>query len=322
MKDSIYENVSTIYYLGIDGGGTKTAFRLVDENGRTVSDVRRGTSNPNDIGMERALSVLEEGIREACRGIPFSKITLFAGIAGGGLSGGNARILRRFFEGFSFFAFENGSDVENLAALSDEETRILVIMGTGFIVYAIHGAEKKRISGWGQLFDDGGSGYTLGRDAIAAVLAAGDGSGRQTLLTAFLEEQVGESAEDHLTVFYQRGKAYIAEFASLVFEAAERGDAVAREILEKNTRFTAKKIRAALAFLVEKSDCVIPVLFAGGISRRSKTLFPLIETHLGDTKHRLIRLDDEPVDGAINRARQIYKTKIKESEAYETNSRG
>ena len=71
----------------------------------------------------RALSVLEEGIREACRGIPFSKITLFAGIAGGGLSGDNALVLRRFFEGFSFFAFENGSDVENLAALSDEEPK-------------------------------------------------------------------------------------------------------------------------------------------------------------------------------------------------------
>jgi N-acetylglucosamine kinase-like BadF-type ATPase len=302
------------YYLGVDGGGTKTLFRLVDKNGHTIRDVLKGTSNPNDIGMENTLSVLRDGITESCVGIPYSSITMFAGIAGGGMSGNNTEILNRFFREFSFFAFANGSDIENLFALSDDEQRVLVIMGTGFIVYAINGAEKKRISGWGQLFDEGGSGYTLGKDAITAVLSAGDGSGKQTLLTSFMEEKIGETAEAHLTKFYQGGKRYIAEFSSIVFRAAEAGDAVALTILEKNMRFAAEKINAALAFLNKRQNTAdIPVMLAGGISKQSEKLFPLIEKHMTYDNYHLIPLTVEPVEGAIRRAKQIFEDTIKES---------
>jgi N-acetylglucosamine kinase-like BadF-type ATPase len=305
------------YYLGIDGGGTKTVFRLVDEDGHTVKEVRKGTSNPNDIGMEIALSVLRDGIAEACEGIAYSQITVFAGIAGGGMSGNNAEILRQFFCKFSFFAFENGSDIENLSALSDDEKRILVIMGTGFIVYAINGTKKKRIAGWGQLFDEGGSGYTIGKDAIVAVLSAGDGSGKQTILTTFMEEKIGETAEAHLAKFYQGGKRYIAEFASVVFRAAEAGDAVALTILENNMRFVAEKISTALAFLNSTTnDADIPVMLAGGISNQSEILFPLIEKHITCDNYHLIPLTDEPVEGAIRRARKIFEAKIKEGDAF------
>ena len=318
MQKEQFKNISGTlpphYLLGIDGGGTKTVFRLADESGKPLSTVYKGASNPNDIGMENTFSLLREGIYEACSGIPHGRITVFAGIAGGGLSGNNAEALHHFFEDFSFLAFENGSDIENLVALSSEEKRVLVIMGTGFIVYAINGAEKKRISGWGQLFDEGGSGYTIGRDAISAVLSAGDGSGRETLLTALLEARIREPAERHLTEFYRGGKRYIAEFAPLVFQAAKQNDPIALAVLEKNARFAAEKINAALAVLHQPSeDGGIPVFFAGGISRESEMLFPMIKGSLACGGCRLIRLEQEPIEGAVNRAKQIYEMKIKES---------
>ena len=296
------------YFLGIDGGGTKTVFKLVDGNGALIREIKKGAVNPNDVGMKTATAILKDGICEVCKEISFSAVTVFAGIAGGGMSGDNARILREFFGGFGFFAFDNGSDIENLAALSDEDPRVLVIMGTGFIVYAISGTDRKRISGWGQLFDDGGSGYTLGQDAIAAVLCAGDGSGAPTLLTDLLERRIGETAEEHLTKFYRGGKRYIADFADLVFEAAEKGDAVANDILEKNCAFTARRIDTASEALRKNAGQAnpIPVFFAGGITKRSKTVFPRIEKYLKDRAVRLIRLTDEPVEGAVRRAKILY----------------
>lgn len=320
MKNGKPESINVCaspYYLGIDGGGTKTVFKLVNENGDIIREVRKGASNPNDIGMENTLSVLRDGITEVCAGIPYSRITMFAGIAGGGMSGNNAKILRCFFHEFSFFAFENSSDIENLSALSDDEKRILVIMGTGFIVYAINSTEKKRIAGWGQLFDDGGSGYTIGRDAITAVLSASDGSGQQTILTTLMEEKIGETAEAHLTKFYQGGKRYIAEFASIVFRAAEADDAVALSILEKNMRFAADKINTALAFLNDNhGDANIPVLFAGGISNQNEVLFPLMEKYIPYHNYHLIPLPNDPVEGAIKQARKIFEAKIKESDIF------
>ena len=296
----------TRYFLGIDGGGTKTAFKLTDGDGNLIREITKGAANPNDIGMDNATDVLKSGILEVCSGIPFSEITMFAGIAGGGLTGNNAGILHQFFQQFGFFAFENGSDIENLVALSEREPRILVIMGTGFIVYALNKTERKRIAGWGQFFDDGGSGYTLGRDAIAAVLCDGDGSGKPTLLTKLLEERLKETAESHLAEFYRGGKRYIAEFADLVFQAAEKNDPVAFEILEKNLAFAARRIDTAANELNRAcAQAEIPVYFSGGISRKSDIIFPIIEKHLQNRACTLIRLTKEPVDGAIKRARQI-----------------
>ena len=297
------------YFLGIDGGGTKTAFRLVDAKGAVIRTVYAGASNPNDIGIERALAVLADGIRRACEGIPLACITAFAGIAGGGLTGDRAAQIRGFLEQFGFFAFENGSDIENLIGLAPCDDCVLVIMGTGFIVYSVKGEERKRISGWGQLFDEGGSGYTIGRDAIAAVLAETDGSGAPTALSTLLSERLGESAEMHLVRFYQGGKQYIASFADLVFRAASAGDAAARAILENNMRFAAQKIETALRC----HACKVPVFFAGGISAAQETVFPLLKQNPALSESVLIRLDREPVEGALNRAKAIYEMKIKET---------
>ncbi len=311
MEDLIFEQKSH-YFLGIDGGGTKTVFKLTDQSGTVIREIRKGAANPNDIGMENAISLLKSGIDEICQGIPYSGITMFAGIAGGGLSGDNAKILRQFFSEFGFFAFDNGSDIENLVALSDEDPRILVIMGTGFIVYAINGTERKRIAGWGQFFDDGGSGYTLGKDAITAILCEGDGSGKPTLMTSLLEKRIGETAEAHLVKFYQGGKRYIAEFADLVFYAAEKGDTVANTVLEKNLAFTAHRIDTATAALSKACGHTdpIPVFFSGGISRKSEIIFPIIEKHLQNRAVKLICLTDEPVEGAVRRAKRIFETKV------------
>lgn len=312
LDELVYENTAQKYFLGIDGGGTKTAFKLEDEAGKVLKTVYKGACNPNDIGMEKAKQILKEGIQEICQGIPYSRIVMFAGIAGGGLTGDNDAVLKKFFEQFGFLAFGNDSDVDNLAAFSEYEDCILTIMGTGFIVFALHGGQKIRIAGWGQLFDQGGSGYNLGRDAIYAALQAADGMGEPTLLTELFEEQLGESAVDHLNIFYQEGKKYIASFSKLVFEAAEQGDKVANRILEDNAVFVARAIQTGCnAICKDKKDVEIPVLFAGGLNARSDVLFPLIRKNLGEQRCDLIQISKEPVDGALIMARKIYETRKK-----------
>lgn len=308
LDELVFEKISCNYFLGIDGGGTKTVFKLIDENGMQLNKIYKGSCNPNDIGMENAMALLKEGIREVCRGIPYSQIIMFAGISGGGLTGNNVKILNRFFSRFGFFAFDNDSDIENLVSLTDNEKCILVIMGTGFIVYVFDGKKRKRISGWGQLFDEGGSGYSLGRDAITAALCEIDGSGEHTALTTLLSKQLGESAKKHIAKFYQGGKGYIASFANLVFEAAEQGDKIALEILEKNMKFVAHRINTAAMVLNCKTE--LPVLFSGGVSAKKDVLFPLIEKHITEKNCTLAIIENEPVEGALRRAVKIFETKI------------
>lgn len=300
----VYAGVSRYYLLGIDGGGTGTVFRLTDEDGSVCRTVTKGCSNPVDIGMEQAKKVLEDGIREICSGISCCRVTMYAGISGGGMSGKNAKILHDFFDGFRFYTFANGSDVENVMALVPQKPCILIIMGTGFIAYCMNGTQHKRIAGWGQLFDEGGSGYSIGRDAITATLRQIDGSGETTMLTAMLTERIGETPEQHLTRFYDGGKKYIAGFSDLVFTAALQGDGVAARILDDNISFVSQIIRTARQEFPEP----VPVYFSGGVSKQHALLFPMLREKLG-APIELIPIQEEPVSGALKKASLLYQAK-------------
>ena len=52
------------FLIGIDGGGTKTDFVLCDTAGRVISRVRKNGSNLNNIGFEKAIGIVKEGINE------------------------------------------------------------------------------------------------------------------------------------------------------------------------------------------------------------------------------------------------------------------
>ncbi len=305
IDELVFEKKDSNYFLGIDGGGTKTVFCLSDESGQIIRSVVKGATNPNDIGMENTFSLLKEGITEVCAGIPYRKVTMFAGIAGGGLSGENEKILNDFFKKFGFYAYNNASDIDNIRALANNQRCILVIMGTGFIVFSVKGEKLHRISGWGQLFDEGGSGYTIGRKAITAVLCEGDRSGSATLLTKLLYGHIGESAEDHLAKFYKGGKQYIASFCNIVFEAANHGDAVATRILEEDMRFVASMINTAI--LDFDKDETVPIFLFGGISKQSAILLPLIQRNIKNRNCNFKVIENEQVEGALINAKQIFE---------------
>lgn len=306
LDELVFRKTEERYCLGIDGGGTKTAFKLADENGKVLRSICKGASNPNDIGIDNTTRLLDEGIREICRDLPCGSIAMYAGISGGGLTGNHAKALHRHFEKYGFLSFDNGSDIENLAALTHCDPCVLFIMGTGMILFALSGGARHRIAGWGQYFDDGGSGYTLGRDAVSAALCAGDGSGEKTVLRDMMTARLGETPEAHVSAFYREGKRHIAAMADLVFDAAAQGDAVAQQILDRNMAYAARMIDTALRY-VDASQPV-PVFFSGGVSTRHDVLFPLIRSHLQSENCRLIRLEQEPVDGALLLARQLLQS--------------
>ena len=55
----------TRYVLGVDGGGTKTDAVIADENGVAIATASNGGANWERMGIEKALTSLEEVIRNA-----------------------------------------------------------------------------------------------------------------------------------------------------------------------------------------------------------------------------------------------------------------
>ena len=164
------------YYLGIDGGGTKTALVLVDSQECVVQKLFVEGCNPIDVGIERTKQILRKAIDEICGQIPRGSICCFAGIAGG--SSGNMKVqLTQFFQGLGFRASKVDSDTVNIIAAGLKgRTGIAMIMGTGIVAFVQSETGLSRVAGWGYYFDNGGSAYNIGRDGISAFYCALDGS--------------------------------------------------------------------------------------------------------------------------------------------------
>ncbi len=262
-----------LFYLGIDGGGTKTDFVLADSNGDIKNSVCLGTSNPSDIGIENTLNVLRAGIIEVCGNVPKSNISVFAGIAGGTTDGIREQI-SAFLSRFGFADTKNGSDAMNAisASLGDADG-ISVIMGTGSVTFAQANGKTHRVGGYGYLLGDAGSGFSLGREAILAALCFEDGSGEETALYEAVRKKCGtESVLDSLGKFYSGGKREIAQYAPLVLNAYVDGDKVAKRILFDNLEKVAQSIHGASKYLPKTKDS-IKVVLCGGLCNKDGIIY-------------------------------------------------
>jgi N-acetylglucosamine kinase-like BadF-type ATPase len=295
-----------VLYLGIDGGGTKTEFALANGEGEILRTLHLASSNPSDIGIEAAITVLKDGIAEITAGIPKSRVSLFAGLAGGTTEGVKER-LTAFFESFGFLSVKNGSDAENIIAAGLKgENGAIIIMGTGSSCFVSKGGEISRIGGLGYLFDHGGSGYDIGNAAIRAAMCAEDKSGKETLIRNYVLEKTGfANALDNISYFYSIGKSGVASFSPTVFRAYDEGDEVAAEILEKNMNHIAHLASTTLKYFPE-SACPIKIAVVGGLTKRWEMLYPMIEDAMKKNgsfgKVKLEVFDGDVVVGALLRA--------------------
>lgn len=301
IDDLLCRGEAPAYYLGIDGGGTKTEFLLTSAEGEQVSSVTLGASNPIDVGIEECRRVLEAGIAEVTRGVPLRRISAFAGIAGG-ISGDNRERIRAFLSGYGFANCDNGSDAQSAVAVAlAERDGIALIAGTGSIAFAKRGGELHRFGGFGYLLEDGGSGFSIGRDGILAALhAEEDGAVPTPLYRAILDKTGCPTVLSAIGQLYEGGKRGIASYAPAVFAAYGEGDAEATRILERNA--------AALASLIRSADRIFDdgereAVMVGGMTRYEEIYLPMIRAALPkDGHYRLSVCRERPVWGALRLA--------------------
>ncbi len=306
--ESLFSEDDKVYLLGIDGGGTKTALLLCDRNGKPLRRAYADCSNPIDIGVDKAASILRQAIFDICDGIPFSSTVCFAGIAGA-TSGGVGKALNEFFESFGFLAFKCDTDNKNIIAtgLGDSDG-ITLILGTGICSFLQKCGKRTHTAGRGYFLDNGGSGFDIGRDALIAYYREKDGIGKQTMITGLISEDGFDDPQQLLFRIYDEGKKFIASFSGYVYEAAQKGDDVANEIIMLNMKNAAFFVLANAEKLALKK---IPLVLAGGLTKEPLTLEYLCKA-LGSTYDFDIRiLDREPVYGAVALAKKIYEESLK-----------
>lgn len=287
-------------FLGIDGGATKTEFVLIGEDGQVLQRLLLEGCNPNACGMDTACQVLKNGMDTVlARGYKLDGV--FAGIAGT-MSGDNrAKIQTYLQQQYPFLPVTCDSDIANVVSSAGEfENCVAMICGTGSVIYANVNGKRYRIGGWGYLLDTVSGGFTLGKEALRAVLAQQEGTGPATVLTELVTAKLGKDVWASIADIYQGGDSLIASFAPLVLEAYGQNDAVAAGILQNYADETAK----LLNFTLETYDCDGVIVASGGLMH---PLAPMIRERIPKGA-KLIVPETPAVYGACRRACKLYGT--------------
>lgn len=290
-----------LYSAGIDGGGSKTAC-LVAFGSSIVGRAFLPGCNPNDIGFEKSLEIIIASVKEACREAktdPSELRGIFAGISGL-VSGGYCEHMQTRL-GYSFpgARVEASHDGMNLiyASFPDSDGAV-VICGTGSACFVKTNQNITRIGGYG-IFDLGGGGYEIGRQAIGRAFEAFDGRAEHSLVCDLIEQKAGGSLGDRLGDLISGGRKHIASFAECVYEACEKGDMAAAKIIESNMAHTAGLINRAS----DSFDGDFEVKIAGSVGKNNISL-KYLKREIVPQAHLSV-LDIEPVYGALARAKSL-----------------
>jgi glucosamine kinase len=310
------------YYLGIDGGGSKTTCVVGDESS-ILATVTVGASNITRVGEAGAREVLQQAIREACRAArinPQQVLRACVGAAGAGRSE-IAGIVRNIVAEIISGEIEVVGDMEiALTAAFGAGPGVIVVAGTGSIAFGRDAQGRTaRAGGWGFTVSDEGSAYWIGRAAVSVVLRAADQAGderaenNQECPSARLFSELKTAWSVDSLDQLARTANRTADFAVLfpaVLAAAEAGDAVAREVIAQASGELAQLAGIVLRrlFSGQHSSALsdVPMAMAGGVFRHAAMIRELFynEVRAANPDVVLNLQVVDPVHGALEMARR------------------
>ncbi len=260
------------YYLGVDGGQSSTTGLIADETGRVLGRGKGGPCNHVSAaeGQAKFLSAVGGCLREACRQANLDSDTISFASVCLGFSGGaedKHEYARQLIHSERYKITHDAEIALSGAAVGG--AGIIAIAGTGSMVFGRNTqGETARAGGWGYIYGDEGGAFDLTRRALRAALAYEEGWGPATDLRAVLLQAAGaETANQLLHRFYgDVPRSAIAAYAPLVTEAAQRGDAAARAILDETAAGLTCYVRGAYNRLFPSRE-PIPVCYIGGVFR-------------------------------------------------------
>lgn len=298
------------YFLGIDGGATKTSCVLGDE--RTILGCgTAGSSNVIRVGETGARKSMSESILQACAAAQISPEQITStcvGAAGAARENVRAQLHRFVTEMVSGEVQIVGDMIVALQAAFGDGAGVVVVAGSGSIAFgrSVSGATV-RAGGWGFAISDEGSGYWIGRRAIATALRSCDESGEPEgrLLSRIVKELGVENREQ--LVARANGNP-LPDFATLVpavISLADDGDEAAQEVLRAAGEELGKLALVVLRRLFKDSPSV-PVAMSGGVFGNSPFLRRIFYNYLCSAFPAAITNATvvEPVLGALELARK------------------
>jgi glucosamine kinase len=326
------------YFLGIDGGGTKTLCAVGDES-QLLATATAGPSNVLRAGEAQARESLHQSVRQACAaaGITPAQVTHTCIGAAGAARPEIAEIVRRALAE----VLPSPIQISNIHVVGDMEIAmeaafgagpgVVVIAGTGSIAYGRDAqGNTARAGGWGFAISDEGSAHWIGRAAAAALVrdmdrtesdrTQGDTKARAALLdspfaSALLKAWSVASLED-----FARAAGALAphDFATLFPAVVDCQEDSATQILASAGAELARLASVVICRLFPPNSsfeshaspaasATVPVAMAGGVFRHAALVRQIFYNQVRwlDPGVQVQQEVVDPVEGALRLARKM-----------------
>jgi N-acetylglucosamine kinase-like BadF-type ATPase len=296
------------YFLGVDGGASKTHALLLDEGGQALGFGDAGCGNHQIHGLQAAVIEIEKAARGALSGARVKEVPIDVAcfcLAGADLEEDYA-MLQPAMEALNLARLVVVKN-DTMAVMRSGLTQswgVGVICGTGFNAAGRSKDGRELIlPALGDISGDWGGGGTLSMEMIRLVMRAWDGRGKPTALTGLILKALKlPSVEELLRDLYHERISHekLLGLVPLLFEAAEAGDEPSRELL---IRMGAEVALTANTFIrrCNLEDEEVEVVLGGGVFKGKGSL--LLDTVKQEIRSvypqaKIIRPRFEPVVGA------------------------
>lgn len=261
-------------YLGVDGGGTKTALVLIDSDGEIRATHLAPGSYYLSIGLDALGALLAEAVRAVLHkaSLPADALDFaFFGLPAYGedsaLLGTLSRLPQQVLRPGAFLC---GNDmVCGWAGSLLCRDGISIVAGTGSICYGERNGATARCGGWGELFSDEGSAYWIACRGLNLFSRMSDGREARGALYELVQRSLHLSEDLDLCahIFSRLGadRARIAQLSKLITQAARGGDAQSMAIIDDAARELALLVDATRRQLAFAAGEPVPVSYSGGL---------------------------------------------------------
>lgn len=296
------------YFLGIDGGGTRTTAAVCNENGEIIIKSVGKTINFYSVGLEISRRNLKEIINDIISKI--GNITFAAAFVGCSAldSPADSETINALCGGIiNADKIRMDSDVYvALKSVDTDKPYCVAICGTGSM--AIGEKENGKIivkGGWGHIIGDEGSAYSIAVKSLKKCCTHSDANENSPLSEIAKRFFNVSDFRKAIDIIYspETSKDVIASFAADVGQLSENGDKEAREIILSEAKDFSETV---LSLLKELQGCCLLSLYGGvfqhnklfrkNFSDEIKKIYPGLKIEL---------LDVAPEEGALRIARKM-----------------
>ncbi len=302
------EGICMKWFVGVDGGGSKTDIAVSGIDGVPIVTLRRTGCSYMEIGVDNAVELVAEGVRECIAAAGVAKENCAGACIGmpcyGESAEGDRALTKALQAALGTMPIHIVNDVEvGWAGALDCCEGIHLVAGTGAIAFG-RGADKKtaRCGGWNEFFGDEGSCYWVGRKAMSLFTKQADGRVPRGALYELIRSEWKLADDYDFIEVVKRDwiphREKVAAFQIFAQRAADAGDAAAAALYKEAAQQLAQTV-AGLKKQLKLSHGTVNVSCAGGLFKAGALILQPLEHELAALGCALQMPKRSAVEGAL-----------------------